>query len=284
MQHLDGFETLASRYDGFIVDLWGVIHDGVVAYPGAVDCLLRLRQAGRRVVLLSNAPRRTRLAQATLRRMGIPDDAYDAILTSGEATRTALIARSDPWFAALGHRVWHLGPDKDRNLLEDVPLQLAASPAEADFVLNTGPDDELGETDVEPYLPVLRECAARGLRMVCANPDLEVVRSGGQRLICAGLLARYYAQYGGEVRQIGKPYRDIYRPVREALDLPDARILAVGDSLATDIAGARAAGIASCWVLGGIHREMIGDDHALAEAQAAAAGLAPVATIPRFVW
>ena len=284
MQHLDGFAALASRYDGFIVDLWGVIHDGVTAYPGSVDCLLRLRRGGGRVVLLSNAPRRARSAQETLRRMGLPDDAYDGILTSGEATRLALIARDDPWFAGLGRRVWHLGPAKDRNLFEDVQLELALSPAEADFVLNTGPDDDQGEAEVEPYLPVLKQCAALGLKMVCANPDLEVVRGGGQRLICAGLLARYYAQYGGEVRQVGKPFADIYVPVRRMLDLPDARILAVGDSLATDIAGARAAGIASCWVLGGIHGEMIGNDHALAEAEAASAGLAPVATIPSFVW
>ena len=283
MRHLHGFAPLSDEYDGFIVDLWGVIHDGVTAYPGAVDCLLRLRDAGRRVVLLSNAPRRARLVQDTLRRMGIADDAYDGILTSGEATRRALIERTHPWFSALGRRVWHLGPMKDRNILEDVPLELVASPAEADFVLNTGPDDDNGETDMSPYLPMLADCAARGLKMLCANPDLEVVR-GGQRLICAGLLARYYSAQGGEVRQVGKPYADIYAPVRRMLELSDERILAVGDSLATDITGARTAGIASCWVLGGIHGEMIGDNSALAETEAASAGLAPVATVPRFVW
>lgn len=283
MQHLETFASLADRFDGFIVDLWGVIHDGVTAYPGAVDCLLRLRAGGRRVVLLSNAPRRSGKAQETLRRMGLPDEAYDGILTSGEATRQALIERTDPWFASLGQRVWHLGPEKDRSILDGVPMQRVSSYADADFVLNTGPDDDQGETDVATYLPALKECAARGLRMVCANPDLEVVR-GGQRLICAGLLARYYAEYGGEVRQIGKPDPGIYLPVRRMLNLPDDRILAVGDSLATDIAGARAAGIASCWVLGGIHGEMIGDDRAMAETQATAAGLAPFATVPSFAW
>lgn len=283
MEHLDSFGPLASRFDGFIVDLWGVVHDGVTPYPGAVDCLARLRQAGRKVVLLSNAPRRSWSAQVTLRRIGIPDDAYDGILTSGEATRTALIERTDPWFASLGRRVWHLGPAKDQSIFEDVDLELVATPAEADFVLNTGPDDEQGENAVEPYLPALRECAALGLKMVCANPDLEVVR-GGQRLVCAGLLARYYEQFGGDMRQIGKPYADIYGPVRKMLDLPDDRILAVGDALATDIAGAKAAGIASCWVLGGIHGEMIGSNHELAEQEAAAAVLAPIATVPGFYW
>ena len=282
-EHLPGMAALATRYDGFIVDLWGVIHDGVHAYPGAVACLARLREAGRRVVLLSNAPRRLSAARETLRRLGIPDHAYDGILTSGEATRTALLERTDPWFAALGDRVWHLGPEKDRSLFEGLPQTRVAHPEQADFILNTGPDDEQGETDVEPYLPVLRECAARRLGMVCANPDLAVVR-GGRRLICAGLLARIYAEYGGEVRELGKPHAEIYRPVRRMLDVPDHRILAIGDSLATDVAGARAAGLAACWVLGGIHAELLGGDVALAESELRAAGLAPAATVPAFVW
>lgn len=283
MRHLDGFAPLAQDHDGFIVDLWGVVHDGIAPYPGAVDCLLRLRAAGKRVVLLSNAPRRARLVQAGLRGMGLPDDGYDGILTSGEATRTALLERTDPWFAALGQRVLHLGPEKDRNIFEDLDLEIVADPAHADFVLNTGPDDDSGDTLVDPYLPLLRRCAERGLPMLCANPDLEIVR-GGRRILCAGLLSRFYEQYGGLVRSVGKPYREVYEAVFPMLEVPTARILAVGDALATDIAGAKAAGIASCWVLGGIHAEMIGDDGALAEAEAAGAGLAPIATVPLFTW
>jgi HAD superfamily hydrolase (TIGR01459 family) len=283
MLHLDGMAPLSARYDGFIVDLWGVIHDGVSAYPGAVDCLARLRAGGGRVVLLSNAPRRNAAAQQTLRRIGIPDDAYDGILTSGEAVRSALLDRRDPWFAELGTRVWHLGPDKDSSLFEDVALTRVAEPAEAEFILNTGPDEERGETDPEPYLAHLREAAARRLPMICANPDLEVIRAG-RRLICAGLLAQFYAAMGGEVRQIGKPHPDVYEPVRRMLGMPDDRILAVGDSLITDIAGAQAAGIDSCWVLGGIHADAIAGDQALAAAYAERAKLEPVATVPRFAW
>ncbi len=283
MMHLSGIAPLSARYDGFIVDLWGVIHDGVMAYPGAIECLHRLRAAGKRVVLLSNAPRRSEAARHILRRMGLPDDAYDGIMTSGEATRAALLARTDPWFAALGERVWHLGPDKDASLFEQLPLQRVAGPEPGAFILNTGPDDALGETDPERYLPELRRAAELGMSMVCANPDLVIVR-GGQRLICAGLLARDYAAMGGTVRQIGKPYPEVYEPVRAMLRLPDARVLAVGDSLATDIAGAQAAGFDSCWVLGGIHAEAIGDDPALARAEAHAAGLRPTAMVPRFDW
>ncbi len=283
MLHLSGIAPLAARYDGFIVDLWGVIHDGITAYPGAIACLHRLRAAGRRVVLLSNAPRRSAAAQDTLRRMGLPDDAYDGIMTSGEATRAALLARTDPWFASLGDRVWHLGPDKDSGLFEGLPLRRVAGPEAGAFVLNTGPDDALGETDPERYLPALRRAASLGMRMVCANPDLVIVR-GGQRVTCAGLLARDYAAMGGAVRQVGKPYPEVYEPVRQMLGLPDARILAVGDSLATDIAGAEAAGLDSCWVLGGIHGEAVGDDPDLARAEADSAGLRPTVAVPRFDW
>jgi len=283
MRHLDGFAPLANEYDGFIVDLWGVVHDGRRPYPGAIETLTRLRDAKRRVVLLSNAPRRARSAQETLRRLGIEDALYDGILTSGEATRTALIARSDPFFATLGHRVFHLGPEKDANLFEDTGLERLDAPDGADFVLNSGPDEQQGEADAEPYLPVLRRCAERGLKMICANPDLEVVRDG-KRIICAGLLARFYEQMGGVVHHVGKPHAAIYPPVLDMLGVPATRVLAVGDALATDIAGARNAGIASCWVLGGIHGEFIGSDHLLAETEAAAAGLAPVATVPSFRW
>jgi len=283
MRHLTGFAPLALSHDGFIVDLWGVVHDGISPYDGAVECLLRLRDAGKRVVLLSNAPRRARLAQEGLRGMGLPDDSYDAILTSGEATRTALLERTDPFIAALGRRVLHLGPQKDRNVFEGLDLDIVGDPAEADFVLNTGPTDDSGESVPDAYLPLLRQCAGRGLPMLCANPDMEIVR-GGKRIICAGLLARFYEQYGGTVRSLGKPHPEVYEAVLPMLGVERSRVLAVGDALATDIAGAKAAGIDSCWVLGGIHAEMIGDNAALAETEAAAAGLAPIATVPSLRW
>ena len=283
MTHLDGMAALAGRYDGFILDLWGVIHDGVRAYDGAADCLRRLRDAGKRCVLLSNAPRRSFAAEQMLAEMGLPPELYAGVLTSGEAVHLALQTRSDPWFAALGRRVWHLGPERDRNVMDGLDLQRVAAPAEADFVLNTGPDDHRSPTDVAAFEDELQECARHGLKMICANPDLEVIR-GGERVICAGALAMRYQQLGGEVRSLGKPDPAIYTPVLEMLGTSPARTLAVGDSLRTDIAGAVAAGLASCWVLGGIHAEALGGDEAAASAEAAKAGLYPVAIVPRFVW
>jgi HAD superfamily hydrolase (TIGR01459 family) len=286
---LSGFAPLAERFDGFILDLWGVVHDGVKPYPGAVDCLARLKQAGRRCVLLSNAPRRAGAAQAAMRAMGIADDLYAGILTSGEAVHIALRDRDDAWFAALGARVFHLGPERDRNVIETLPLIRVERPEEAEFVLNTGPDDHQAGQAVEDFAPVLEACLAARLPMVCANPDLEVIR-GGVRVICAGALAQRYGAMGGEVRSLGKPDPAIYPRVFAMLGLDPARVMAVGDALRTDIAGAAAVGIASAWVLGGIHAEELGvaegtlPPPGVAEARAAEEGLAPEAVLPAFRW
>lgn len=158
-----------------------------------------------------------------------------------------------------------------------------ADPVEAQFILNTGPDAERGTDSVDPYLPELRVGLERGLPMLCANPDMVVVK-GGRRMICAGALAAFYEQEGGNVRWVGKPYKEIYAPVFSMLNVPQDRILAIGDALATDMRGAAVAGIAGAWILGGIHQEMVGDDAELAAREAAAAGLRPVATLPRLLW
>jgi HAD superfamily hydrolase (TIGR01459 family) len=283
MQHLTGFAPLADAYDGFIIDLWGVIHDGVTPYEGAVDCLRRLRDAGKPAVLLSNAPRRAHVAQAGMRAMGIADDDYTGIMTSGEATWLHLHHREDPWFAALGSRVFHIGPDRDGNVMEDLGLARVTRADQAEFVLNTGPDDHLGASDPADYEAMLTACAAARLPMICANPDLEVIR-GGVRVICAGALAARYVEMGGDVRLIGKPDAAIYEPVLAMLERAKSRVLAVGDALRTDIAGARAAGVDACWVLGGIHGEELAGDQALVERMARDAGLSPVAAVPSFVW
>lgn len=288
MEHLPGFAPLADRFDGFILDLWGVIHDGVNAFPHAVDCLTRLRAAGKRTLLLSNVPRPNDAAQALMRRMGIPDDLYTDILTSGEAVRRALIDPPDLWWAELGQRVFHLGPERDHGVIEGLALTQVANPSDANFVLNTGPDDHRNPTDLGEFEDVLRQCVRHHLPMICANPDLMVIR-GGVRVLCAGSLAVRYRELGGDVRSIGKPDPTIYQPVLQSLGLPVGRVLAVGDALHTDIAGAAGVDIASCWVLSGIHGEGLvnsagGYDHAKAEATAREADVAPIATIPHFLW
>jgi HAD superfamily hydrolase (TIGR01459 family) len=288
MEHVSGFAPLADRYDGFVLDLWGVIHDGVNAFPHAIDTLDRLRAAGKRTLLLSNVPRPNDAVQTMMRRMGIPDALYTGILTSGEAVRRALQDPPDLWWTELGIRVFHLGPDRDKPVLQGLPLTVVATPAEADFVLNTGPDDHRNPSDMAEFEPTLVECARHRLKMICANPDLEVIR-GGVRVLCAGALAVRYAELGGDVRSLGKPDPAIYQPVLQQLGLPPERVLAVGDSLRTDIAGAVGVDLAACWVLDGIHGAALKApdgtfDTVRAEAAARQAGVASIITVPRFVW
>jgi HAD superfamily hydrolase (TIGR01459 family) len=283
MDHLTHFEPLARRYSGFILDRWGVIHDGVKPYPGAADCLARIRDLGKPAILLSNAPRRAHAAQAAMRAMGLADDLYAGILTSGEATHIALRDRTDPWFAALGRRIYHLGPDRDRNVFETLDLSVVDRPEDADFVLNTGPDDLGGPTEVSDWEPLLHAFRRANLPMICANPDLEVIR-GGTRVICAGALTQRYEELGGDARWLGKPDPAIYTPVLAMLGTAPHETLAVGDALRTDIAGAKSRDIPSCWVLGGIHEAELGNDPARIRQAAASAGLSPVAAMPRFVW
>jgi len=271
---MSGFGDLAAGYDGFIVDLWGVVHDGVQPLPGVLDCLARLRAAGKRVVFLSNAPRRPGGIARMLANMGVGPDLYHGIMSSGEAVFLLLRDRTDE-AATLGRRLYHLGPPRDRDVFDSLDYEQAAEPAVADFILNTGPDDDLGPHEPELYRPVLEA----GLPMICANPDLEVMK-GGQRIICAGYLAEMYAAEGGRVIQRGKPDAAIYVPTLGLLGTSRERTLAIGDSLRTDITGAKAAGVDACWVLSGIHA--LHPEQAPLEA--AAEGLSPKAILPGFSW
>lgn len=288
MEYFRGFAPLTSRYDGFILDLWGVIHDGVSAFPYAVDCLSRLRAVGKRTLLLSNAPRPNEAVRKLLRNLAIADNLYSGLLTSGEMVRQALSNPPDHWWSNLGQQVFHLGPDRDRTLLDGMPYRRVARPADADFVLNTGPDDHRNPTKLSEYEETLRDCVRHKLPMVCANPDLEVVR-GGVRVLCAGALAARYSTLGGDVRSLGKPDPAIYQHALKILGLAPGRVLAVGDSLRTDVAGASGAQIDACWVLGGLHGETLRNanasfDRELVEQAVCSAGVTPLAIIERFSW
>ncbi len=276
---MSGFRELADQYDGFIVDLWGVVHDGLKTYSGAVETLAALRQAGKPVVFLSNAPRRAAAIGRALGHMGVGAELYTGIMSSGEAVYLALRDRADADFAGLGERIFHLGPERDRDVFDTLELTEVADVRDASFLLNTGPDDHLGPDDPSIYAPVLEAALAAGVPMVCANPDLEVIRDG-KRIICAGILAQYFAERGGRVIQRGKPDKAIYGPTLGLLGTSPERTLAVGDSLRTDMAGAKAAGIDACWVLSGI--EALTPQAAPGVAEAA--GIAPKAILPGFTW
>ena len=278
---IDGMREVAAAYDGVILDLWGVVHDGVAPFPGVLDCMARLRAAGKPVVLLSNAPRRADDVVRRIAAIGVPADAYDGVMSSGEEAWQCLRRRAEPFYAGLGRNCLHICSDRDLEIREGLGLRYVERPAEADFILNTGParwEDTLADYDV-----VLRDCRARDLPMVCANPDL-VVMHRGKPALCAGALAAHYQELGGTVRWHGKPHPSVYESCLRLIGIADRRrLVAVGDSLRTDIAGAAAAGIDSILVTGGIHAEEFADPARLAAALDEA-GLAPVAVARRFVW
>src|SRR5919199_3781775 len=243
MQILDGIAPIAARYDGWVLDLWGVVHDGRKPYPGVPDALARLKARGARIAFLTNAPRRSWYVEGMLDRMGLDRALYDGIISSGEVAWRMLKAKRHPWFARLGPRAFHIGPERDLSVAEDGAAEIVADAAQADFLLNTGPDPDRGAQDASAYLPALRAAAQHRLPMLCVNPDRHVM-VGSERLICAGALADVYLALGGAVLEVGKPDPAVYDPVLELLGIADrARVVAVGDSPHTDLAGARAAGL-----------------------------------------
>lgn len=282
MQWVEGLGAIAGRYDGLIVDLWGVMHDGLRAWPEAVEATARFRAGGGRVILLSNAPRPADIVAAHMTRIGVDPGCYDRLVTSGDATRAALERRVVP-----GRRLYHLGPGRDRSTWDGLDWEMVDDPADADAILATGLFDDTTET-AEDYRDMLAACAARGVPLLCANPDIVVMR-GDQALVCAGALAALYQTLGGRALLWGKPHREVYDHVLGLLDLPAGRVLAIGDSLETDMAGAAGIGADAMIVTSGIHgSSWIGadgrPDRARIAADCAAHGLAPAWGAERLRW
>jgi HAD superfamily hydrolase (TIGR01459 family) len=267
---------IAAPYEALIVDLWGVIHDGTALYPGVVETLAQLNTAGKPIVFLSNAPRVAAKAQANLDRFGIGRDLYAAIVTSGQVAHDLLI--DDPeWF---GTRYYYLGPSKDEEILADAKSYTrVADPKDADFILNTG-----YEYDFQPHeevLPTLEKLLDLKLPLLCVNPDHEVVKIDGTRMLCAGTLADEYGDIGGEVTYIGKPFDDVYD--RAFTLLSTDNVLAIGDNPRTDILGANALAIDSLLITGGVLETDHGPlDEAQARKLCAQFGATPTHVLPAF--
>jgi HAD superfamily hydrolase (TIGR01459 family) len=260
---VDGLDAIAPRYDLILCDVWGVLHNGIVAFPAASDALMRFREKGGAVVLVSNAPRPGDAVATQLDKLGVPRAAFDAIVTSGDLTRRAVEERLDDV-------VHHMGPARDLPIFEGLPVRFGTV-AEADYVVCSGFDHEDEDDEsVSDSLPRLEEMRARDLWMVCANPDL-VVERGDKLIPCAGALALAYEKMGGSVYYCGKPHRPIYEhavaiaaKISGQETIAADRILAVGDAIRTDIAGAAAYGVDSLLVARGIHAADLGlDDGAL---------------------
>ncbi len=244
---IDRLSSIADDYDALLCDAWGVIHDGVRLFAGAKEALLSFRAARGPVVILTNAPRPSSIIPPQLDRLGLPREAYDAVVTSGDATRAEIEAR-------LPARPYRIGPDRDDQLSEGLDVSFAPL-EEAGFIVCTGLVDDKRESP-EDYRSLLKGAAARRLPMICANPDI-VVRWGGRLIYCAGALAQIYEDLGGDVVYGGKPYPRIYELAMQSIEAARGeaadpqRVLALGDGLKTDIAGANGQGIDAVFVAGG---------------------------------
>lgn len=276
---IQSLDEVAPRYSALLCDVWGVIHNGVRSWPDATAALAAARQKGVAVVLITNAPRPGPDVVKQLRMLGVRDDAWDAIVTSGDVTRDLI--------AAGPRRVHHVGPERDLMIYEGLDVDVVDE-FEASAVVCTGFFDDETETP-EDYAAQLRRFRARDLPFICANPDIVVER--GDRLIwCAGALARDYALLGGRTLIAGKPHRPIYDAALAAAgkflgrEVGKDKTLAIGDGMLTDIKGADDNGIDVLYVSSGIHAHEYGADNPDPKLLAAfleAHGRNPVAIIPR---
>jgi HAD superfamily hydrolase (TIGR01459 family) len=268
------FAEIAGDYDVVLSDVWGVVHDGVSAFPEACEALMQFRARGGQVVLITNAPRPREAVIAQIDGFGVSRSAYDDIVSSGDVTRAVIGSRP-------GQTVCHIGPPRDKPIFAGLDVTFAPLES-ADYVVCSGLEHDETET-AEDYRPRLERMLARKLFMVCANPDVVVER--GPRLVyCAGAIADLYKAMGGEVLYAGKPYRPIYDlalgRVTGRSPAPD-RVLAIGDSLRTDFAGADALGIDFLFVTAGIHA---GDFDGVDAMHRAFAGRIPRALMRRLAW
>ncbi len=251
---ISSLSEVSAQYDALFVDLWGCVHNGVRALPGAVSALQEYRAGGGKVVLVTNSPRPRAGVRKQLVHFEVPDDAWDTIATSGDSARSAMFR------GAVGEKVWHIGPPTDLKFFE--PLKLLEDPADirrvdledAEGMVCTGPFDSLADPAV--MRPQFLLAKQRGLKLLCANPDIVVDR-GDVREWCAGALAQLYTEMGGESLYFGKPHPPVYDLARRRLaelgtDVPDSRILAIGDGILTDIAGAMGEDLDSLFISGGL--------------------------------
>lgn len=274
---------IAPGYSAVLSDVWGVLHNGIAAHPTAVDGLLRFRRSGGRVVLITNAPRTAPPIVAMLDRMGVPREAYDALISSGDVTR-AMIA---PYRGKVVH---HIGPPTDDDTLYEGlgVIRGTAEDAEAIVVTDLDTDDDTPEM----YRARMTLWLKRRLPLICANPD-RVVEHGGRLIYCGGALADLYEAQGGRILMAGKPYRPIYDQALKLAESAAGRrlertsILAIGDSVRTDAIGAANAGLDLFFITGSIHAGDFGGqtpDAGAVETLVEPSGARLVGFAPRLAW
>lgn len=254
---IENLSEISTHYDALFCDLWGCVHDGVHPFPEAVAALQAFRAQGGKVILITNAPRQKSSIVDQLDGMGLPRDTWDDIASSGDATRAAM------YRGVVGQKLWHMGEPKDDVFFDPMPevedaVEVTRVPLdEAEGIVCSGPFDP--HADPETLRPDLLYAKAKGLKLLCANPDI-VVDMGGERQFCAGAVAALYTEMGGESLYFGKPHPAVYDLARQRLTAlgstpENNRILAIGDGIQTDIAGAMGEDIDSLFITGGLAAE-----------------------------
>ena len=246
---INKISVIEKNYSLFLIDLWGVIHNGIQIFPGILDVLENFQKNKKEIVFITNAPRRASVIEKQLTEFGINRKLYSRVISSGEITWGYLFEK----FRYKNVNILHIGPPRDDHLIEGLSYKKVSKPEEAEIIVNTGP---WGDNDkLENYKNILDQSLKNKLLMICSNPDKEVIR-GDKFMICAGKLAEYYEQNGGEVKYFGKPYPEIYTHIFKSMDIINKeKILVIGDSLDNDIKGANLQKCDSLLISNGIHRE-----------------------------
>ena len=251
LRFIENLRDLAAGRDVILSDIWGVVHNGLESFPDACAALKAFRTQGGTVVLITNAPRPADSVQRQLRKLGVPDDTYDALVSSGDLTRNYVAEHPNK-------AIFWLGPERDNSIHRGLDAVFATL-ERADYIICTGPFDDESES-AEEYRGMMMQARERNLPLICANPDIVVER--GDRLVyCAGAIAELYRELGGDVIFYGKPHRPIYERAmalakeRRGKDTPLNHVLAIGDSVRTDLAGAHAFGLDLLFLTRGIHSE-----------------------------
>ena len=246
-EKINNLSDIDDQYDVFLIDLWGVIHNGIAAFDNVIPVLQSLKQKKKMVFFITNAPRRSFVISQQLEDFGIEQKLYDKIISSGELTWLSIKEKYQKKNCLI------IGPPRDFHLVEGLDISVVDKDSNVDIILNTGPwgDDD----SLENYTDLLDSLAKKKSHMICSNPDKTVVR-GENFMICAGLLAEYYEKIGGKVEYYGKPYKQIYEHCFNFFEKKNTRVLAIGDSLENDIKGANALNFDSLLITDGIHREV----------------------------
>lgn len=257
----NGISDISDSYSGFIIDQWGVLHDGVKPYDGVVECLKELKSRKKHIIILSNSGKRSEVNKERLKKIGIGSSLYDEIVTSGEMTWQGINSQSEGFFKDLGHKVYVISRGGDSSIVDGLEVEVVDDPANADFLIISGTDAP--EKTIEDYEPILKSAVRKRLTALCANPDSRGVM-GNKNIMGPGTLARRYQDFGGVVHYIGKPHEPIFKhciKILQEKEIYPGQTIMIGDALSHDILGGMRVNIDTCLTRTGLHSSAFQNAH-----------------------